>query len=311
MVSHVPVMAKEVVQWIAPTRSGLYLDATAGLGGHTLALLQAGAGKVAALDRDAAALEQTRGRLEEAGYLSRVMLVHARYQEVGRVLAELGLGKVQGMVLDAGVSSLQLEDARRGFSFVHDGPLDMRMDADEAENAADLVNQAPEEKLRRIIAEYGQEPMAGWIAGRIVRERQKGEIVGTAQLADIVSRAYPSKRRAKSRNHPATKTFQALRIAVNRELEGLQAVMDDLPDLLAPGAKAVVITFHSLEDRIVKHTLRRLAKGCTCPQDQAVCTCEPRPRIKVLTKKPILPAAEEMQSNPRSRSAKMRVAEAL
>jgi len=309
--SHVPVMAGEVVDWIAPCPEGRYVDATAGHGGHTLALLRAGAGRILALDRDASALKQARRNLEQAGCLAQATLYQARYKDLKQVLDALGWDKVQGLVLDAGVSSQQLNDSSRGFSFIHDGPLDMRMDREEGWSARDVVNSAREEELRKIIAEYGQEPMAGRIARRIVQERQKGRIATTGRLADIVSMAYPRPRRAKSRNHPATKTFQALRIAVNQELEDLQAVMDSIPDILAPGARAVVITFHSLEDAIVKHTFRRQAKGCVCPAEQPVCTCEPRPRVRVLTKKPLLPTVEEREANPRSRSAKMRVAEAL
>lgn len=311
MAEHIPVMAGQVVDWISPERKGRYVDATAGLGGHTLALLRAGAGMVLALDRDQSALNQARKRIQEAGFLHRVVFWHAQYENAAEIMDDLGWEKAQGLVLDAGVSSMQLEDPERGFSFVHDGPLDMRMDEQEREDAADLVNRAPEQELKQIIRKYGQEPLAGRIARRIIQEREKKRIDSTGQLADIVSKAYPPQRRAKSRNHPATKTFQALRIAVNRELEGLQALMKDIPDILAPEARAVVITFHSLEDRIVKHAFRRLAKGCVCPPQQAVCTCDPVPRIKVLTKKPALPGDQEIAANNRSRSAKMRVAEVL
>lgn len=311
MAEHIPVMAGQVVDWISPEGRGRYVDATLGLGGHTLALLRAGAGMVLALDQDQSALGLARTRIYEAGFLPRVVFRHARYENIAEVMDDLGWGNVQGLVLDAGVSSLQLEDPERGFSFVHNGPLDMRMDEQERNDAADLIHQAPERELRRIIREYGQEPLAGRIARRIIQEREKKRIDSTGQLADIVSKAYPPQRRARSRNHPATKTFQAVRIAVNRELEGLQALIQDIPDILAPGARAVVITFHSLEDRIVKHTFRRLAKGCLCPPEQAVCTCNPVPRIKVLTKKPVMPDDEEIAVNNRSRSAKMRVAEVL
>ncbi|MFO7876546.1 MAG: 16S rRNA (cytosine(1402)-N(4))-methyltransferase RsmH [Desulfovermiculus sp.] len=311
MAEHIPVMAGQVVDWISPERKGRYVDATAGLGGHTLALLRAGAGMVLALDRDQSALNQARKRIQEAGFLHRVVFWHAQHENAAEIMDDLGWEKAQGLVLDAGVSSMQLEDPERGFSFVHDGPLDMRMDEQEREDAADLVNRAPEQELKQIIRKYGQEPLAGRIARRIIQEREKKRIDSTGQLADIVSKAYPPQRRAKSRNHPATKTFQALRIAVNRELEGLQALMKDIPDILAPEARAVVITFHSLEDRIVKHAFRRLAKGCVCPPQQAVCTCDPVPRIKVLTKKPALPGDQEIAANNRSRSAKMRVAEVL
>lgn len=304
-------MADRVVQWIRPVPEGLYVDATLGMGGHTLALLQAGGRRILALDRDRSALELARERIDQAGFLGQVVLAHARYEELARVMAEAGMPKAQGLVVDAGVSSLQLDDPGRGFSFVQDGPLDMRMDTSAGGEAAELVNRASEHELRRIIWEYGQEPMAGRIVRRIVHQRKTEWIGSTGHLADIVSRAYPGKRRAQSRNHPATKTFQALRIAVNRELEGLGSLLMELPHIVAPGARAVVISFHSLEDRIVKHEFRRQAKGCVCPLDQPVCSCEPRPQVKLLTKKPLLPEPEEIWANPRSRSAKMRVAEVL
>ena len=309
--SHVPVMVDRVVEWIIPDPDGLYIDTTLGMGGHTLALLQAGAGRILALDRDLSALEVARRSIEQAGFEDQVLFMHARYEDLAWVMAEVGVKKAQGLVLDAGVSSLHLDDPARGFSFIHDGPLDMRMDTSSGTKAADLVNRASEQELKRIIGEYGQEPMAGRIARHIVQERHKGWIGSTGHLAKIVSLAYPGKRRAQSRNHPATKAFQALRIAVNRELEGLESLLAEMPRLLAPGARAVIISFHSLEDRIVKHGFRRQAKGCVCPPDQPVCTCEPKPRIKVLTKKPLLPGPEEIQANPRARSAKMRVAEVL
>jgi len=308
---HFPVMADRAVAWVSPCPEGQYIDATVGLGGHTLALLTAGAGHILALDRDVSALDQARKRLEQCGYLSRVDFVHTQYRELAKIIAAQGWGKAQGLILDAGVSSLQLEDAQRGFSFVHDGPLDMRMDVHQEKDAALVVQRYSERELRRIIWEYGQEPMAGRIARRIVQERQKGPILTTGQLAEVVSKAYPHKRRIRSRNHPATKTFQAVRIAVNDELEGLQALMRDIPNLLAPGSRAVIITFHSLEDRIVKHSFRAQAKGCTCPPKQQVCTCVPNPRIKILTPKPELPDTQELTVNSRSRSAKMRVAEVL
>ena len=308
---HVPVMVRQVLEWILPSPEGLYIDATLGSGGHSLALLRAGAGRILALDRDQSALEMASRHIEQAGFSEQAFLVHARYEDLARIMAQDGWDRAQGLILDAGVSSLQLDDPARGFSFAYDGPLDMRMDPSRGADAAELVNRASEYELKRIIREYGQEPMAGRIARRIVEQREAGRIVSTGQLAEVVSRAYPGKRRARSRNHPATKTFQALRIAVNRELEGLKSVLAELAHILVPGARAVIISFHSLEDRMVKHEFRRQAKGCLCPPDQQVCSCEPRPGIQVLTKKPLLPEPEEIRANPRSRSAKMRVAEVL
>ncbi len=314
MNEHLPVMPGEVVEWLGLQPGDRLVDGTLGLGGHTLALLQALAGElqVLALDRDREVLDMARARIEAAGYDRQVVFAHSRFSRLPDIMAEIGWPAVNGVLLDLGVSSLQLDQGQRGFSFLEDGPLDMRMNPDEGEQSArDLVNTASQERLKRIIRDYGEEPMAGRIASRIVRVREKGKIRTTQELAGLVAGAYPPKRRAKSRNHPATKTFQALRMAVNQELEELNHVLQRIPEILMPGGRVVVIAFHSLEDRLVKHTFKREASTCICPPYQDLCTCEHSPRLRVLTKKPIRPSPEEVQANPRSRSAKLRAAETL
>lgn len=308
---HQPVMCSEVLEALAPRPGGRYLDGTVGLGGHSAAIASQHPDlHILGLDRDTAALQEATTRLSAFG--DRVHLAQCSFSQFEGVLDHLGWEYVDGALLDLGVSSLQLDTAGRGFSFVHDGPLDMRMDSGMgAAPAKSLLNKASQETLRRIIREYGEEPMAGRIAKRIVTTRAKTPFTRTLELAKAVEQAYPAKRRAQSRNHPATKTFQALRIAVNRELEELEAFLEAIPARLSPGARVAVIAFHSLEDRIVKHSFRREAQGCRCPKEQPMCMCGYQPRFKIVTKKPLLPSAAEMAGNPRSRSAKLRVAQRI
>lgn len=309
---HASVLLPEVVEWLAPRPGGRYLDGTLGLGGHSLGLMRAADGKaeILGLDRDAAALEMARGRLADAG--GTFHLENTSFSGFEAALDRLGWDEVDGAVLDLGVSSLQLDSAERGFSFLADGPLDMRMDPGGGfKPARVLVNKARFEELRRIIGELGEEPLAGRIAKAIVREREREEIVNTARLAEIVALAYPPDRRRQARNHPATRTFMALRMAVNRELEELSEFLERIPARLKTGARLAVISFHSLEDRLVKRAFRRLAQGCQCPPRQPVCTCGLVPQLKILTKKPLVPTQAEMDANPRSRSAKLRVAEKI
>ncbi|MFW6236245.1 MAG: 16S rRNA (cytosine(1402)-N(4))-methyltransferase RsmH, partial [Desulfovibrionales bacterium] len=304
MLEHLPVLVSEVVTWLNPGPGKRFLDGTAGLGGHGLALLQATGGRLEYLgiDRDQNALDRAQARLSE---FHDVHLAHADFDRFPAVLAELGWESVHGALLDLGISSLQLDTAERGFSFLREGPLDMRMDTGGGEAPAwNLVNRGSFSRLKYVIRTYGEEPLAGRIADTIVREREKKHIETTLELADIVSRAYPAARRAKSRNHPETKTFQAIRMAVNEELGSLENFLDRIVDYLAPGGRIGVISFHSLEDRLVKRAFQREAKGCTCPKDFAVCVCGGRPRVEILTKKPVIPQQEEVERNPRSRSAK-------
>jgi 16S rRNA (cytosine1402-N4)-methyltransferase len=289
---HTPVMVSDVVTLLAPERGGLFVDCTIGLGGHARALLAAGASKLLGLDRDQEALRLAREAL--AGFGDRVELVHADFRELDRVLDERGIDGVAGALADLGVSSMQLDSEGRGFSFRRDEPLDMRMDRSKGPTAADLVADVEEEALANIIFEFGEERYSRRIARAIVAARRSAPVRTTAQLADIVRRAIP--RRGYQRIDPATRTFQALRILVNRELEGLETFLADAARRLLRGARLVVISFHSLEDRIVKHAFRALDRGGT---------------TRVLTKRPIEPGEAEVANNPRARSAKLRAIERL
>ncbi len=309
---HVPVLLHEVLDALDPQPGGRYLDGTLGLGGHAEAVLRrAGEGaRLVGLDRDGEALELARERLAPFG--DRVSLAQNSYSRFGDVLGELGWDLVDGVLLDLGVSSLQLDEAERGFSFLHDGPLDMRMGgAFGAAPAASLVNKGSFERLKRVIARYGEEPLAGRIVRAILEARRQAPIETTGRLAAIVEQAYPAKMRAKARNHPATRTFQALRMEVNQELDELQAFLGDIPAHVRAGGRIVIISFHSLEDRIVKRAFRAEAKGCICPPRQPLCTCGRLPRLEILTKKPVMATEAEMEANPRARSAKMRAARRL
>jgi len=311
-VPHVPVMLDEVVGYISPRPGGRYLDGTLGLAGHSLGLLRASGGEaqLVCLDRDEQALALARKRLEE--FPGRAHTFHSPFSGFEAALDELGWDSLDGAVLDLGVSSLQLDEAERGFSFMADGPLDMRMDATSDEPSAKvLVNREHFEELKRIIRDLGGEPLGGKIARAIVRAREQAEITSTSRLAEIVSRAYPPDRRREARNHPATRTFMALRMAVNQEIEELQTFLERIVRYLKPGARVAVISFHSAEDREVKESFRYWAKGCRCPLEQAFCTCDRIPLLRILTKKPQLPTQLEMDRNSRSRSAKLRVAERL
>jgi 16S rRNA (cytosine1402-N4)-methyltransferase len=291
---HIPVMTAEVLASLRPQGGGLFVDCTVGLGGHTRALLEAGAGRVIGLDRDTDALEEA--RLTLAKWSDRVDLVHADYRSIADVLDRRHIARVDGALADLGVSSMQFDAEGRGFSFQRDEPLDMRMDRTGGETAAELVARSDEQELADAIFRYGEERFSRRIARAIVHARAQAPIATTGRLADIVRRAIP--RRGPARIDPATRTFQALRIWVNRELDGLDRFIETAARRLRAGARLAVITFHSLEDRIVKHTLRALAHG-----DEAV--------VSVLTKKPLVPSDDEVRANPRARSAKLRAAERL
>jgi len=299
MSEHVPVLVQEVVNWMQPEKGGCFLDGTLGLGGHALALLEAGSEDLVILgiDRDRESLEQADTRLDEQGYASRVVLGHASYDQFQRVMKEAALDRLNGVLLDLGISNVQIQDSSRGFSFHSSGKLDMRFDQSGGETTAeDLVNRASPEKLREIIKKYGEEPMAGRIARCISDARSKSPITGTRELAEVVSSAYPKKMRVQMKNHPATRTFQALRIAVNSELEKLQNFLQKLPDHLTPGARIAIISYHSLEDRIVKRHFRQEAENN---------------KWEIMTKKPITPSDSEIEGNKKSRSAKLRVAQVM
>jgi 16S rRNA (cytosine1402-N4)-methyltransferase len=290
---HVPVLTVEVLRYLRPERGGLYLDCTVGLGGHARALLEAGATRVIGLDRDVHALAEARTTL--APWADRVALVHADYRDLGDVLDRHGVGHVDGALADLGMSSLQLDMPGRGFSFMRDEPLDMRMDTTRGETAADVIAHSSEEELADVIYTYGEERFSRRIARRIAAARAETPVTTTGRLADLVRRAVP--RRNSWRIDPATRTFQALRIRVNRELDGLDRFLETVARRLKATARMAVITFHSLEDRIVKHTLRALEQQASI--------------VKVLTKKPVAATDAETERNPRARSAKLRVAERL
>lgn len=308
---HVPVLLDEAVTALAPRPGGRYLDGTFGGGGHTRAILAASApdGLVLALDADVAAIERGRRFGEEAGAGDRLRLVHANFAELGEVAAREGLLPLDGVLLDLGLSSFQLDEAERGFAFRSEGPLDMRFDQSRGSSAADLVNTLPAEALTELLFRYGEEPKARRIAAAIVRERACAPIVTTTDLAALVSAAVGGRRGAGI--HPATRTFQALRIAVNGELEVLEAALEAAVVALAPGGRLAVIAFHSLEDRIVKRFVAREAAACVCPPGLPVCVCGHTPRLRKVTGRAVRPAAAEVAANPRSRSAVLRVAERL
>ena len=309
---HIPVMIDEVMHWLEPKPGGYYMDATLGLGGHAARLMELTGGQahLLGLDRDMQALQKAGERL--ARYGENVQLAHTSFQNFSGALRELGWDLLDGVVADLGVSSLQLDSPERGFSFLHDGPLDMRMDPGSGgEPASNIVNGASFERLRQLLWDYGEEPMAGRIARAIVETREKAPIETTLELARIVAAAYPAKRRALARNHPATKTFQALRLEVNQELKEVENFLARIVDHLRPGARICVISFHSLEDRIVKRAFRTENTGCLCPREYPVCTCGHEKRLRLPFRKPLLPGQEEMQANSRSRSAKLRVAERI
>ena len=303
---HEPVLLQEITTWLRPNRDdGTFVDATVGLGGHAEALLERNPGaRLIAIDRDPAALERSRERL--ARFAGRVTFVRGRHEQLIDILEQSNAGPVSGLLADLGVSSMQLDDASRGFSFRYDAPLDMRM-GPEGTRAADLVNGLDEQELARILREYGEEPMSRRIAGAIVAARADGRIETTTRLAEIIRGV----KRAKKPHDidPATLTFQALRIAANEELVGLDEFIDDAVSVLEPGARIAIISFHSLEDRIVKRALRRLEGECTCPPGMPVCGCGAKEIVNILTGRPVTAGDEELDRNPRSRSAKLRVAE--
>lgn len=306
--SHHPVLLRETIEWLAPERGGLFVDCTVGLGGHSEAILQASPdAQVLGIDRDEEALALARKRLAEFG--GRFRAVQADFRELTRVLARAKVSSPRGILADLGVSSWQLDSPSRGFSFRHEAPLDMRMDTSSGETAAELLGRLSEVEIARLIFEYGEERHSRRIARRIVERRAAGEPVQTtSELAELVKRAIGGKQR---RIHPATRTFQALRIAVNRELEGLDQFVADAIDALEPHGRLAVISFHSLEDRLIKRTLLKLSGRCQCPPRVPQCSCGARQAVEVLTRRPLTATDDEIAENPRARSAKLRVAAKL
>ncbi len=306
---HLSVLPEEVIRFLEPEDGKTYLDGTLGGGGHAALILEkAPDALLIGIDRDQAALAAAGTRL--AVHKEHIRLVHGDFAGVAGHLNKLGITGLDGFILDLGVSSHQLDTRERGFSFQQDAPLDMRMDTSSGETAADLVNKLPEPELERIISEYGEERWAKRIASFIVKERAESLITTTFRLVDIIKGAVP-KAKWDERIHPATRTFQALRIAVNSELDSLERGMRAAIDLLKPGGRGVIISFHSLEDRIVKHVFREYSEGCTCPRQLPICVCGKQPRVKVLTRRPVTATQEETDNNPRARSAKLRAVEKL
>ena len=304
---HKPVLLEECLEALDIKPEGTYLDGTLGRAGHSLAILRRlTTGRLIGVDRDMAAIEAAGERLREFG--DRVSLVHGNFSDLGNILQNLGITGIDGMLFDLGVSSPQLDEPRRGFSYMHDAPLDMRMDESAALDACQVVNGWSYEELRRILYEYGEERFAPQIARAIVRRREDKPVSTTGDLAEIIRSAMPPKA-LREKQHPAKRSFQAIRIAVNGELDALPPMLEAAAEALAPGGRLAVITFHSLEDRIVKQKFRELATGCTCPPEFPVCVCGKKPMLTLVSRKPILSGPAELAENPRARSAKLRVAQ--
>ena len=307
---HTPVLLQLVIDFLRIQPAGVYVDCTLGLGGHTEAIaeIMGPEGKVIGIDRDEEALELARGRLKRFG--SAIEYVHGNFTELERILVERELDDVDGILMDIGLSSYQLSVPERGFAFSVEGPLDMRMDQRDELTAAAVVNEYPEDEIARIIWRFGEEKFSKRVAAAVVKYREKTKIESTTQLAAVVSGAIPPRFHSR-KIHPATRTFQALRIFVNGELENLSNALSDAIKFLKPGGRLVVIAFHSLEDRIVKQMFRKSAGGCICPPSFPVCRCDNKSIVRVLTKRPVTADAGEVSRNPHSRSAKMRVCEKI
>jgi len=310
---HRPVLLEETLKYLVPERGGLFVDCTVGLGGHSEAILKSSPDtRIIGLDLDPAALEYSRQRLASFG--DRFRAIHANFRKIETVLSEAGERDPNGVLVDLGVSSLQFDSPERGFSFRFDAPLDMRMDPEAGATAADLLQELPESDIARIIFEFGEERHSRRIARRIVERREQGKpVTTTAELAELVRSAVGARGagRKQQQIHPATRTFQALRIAVNEELEGLAEFVETSVDLLIPDGRFVGISFHSLEDRILKRELRRLSGHCECPPRLPVCSCGAREVVEILTRRPVTPSGREVDENPRARSAKLRAARKL
>ena len=303
---HVPVLLEEVLDGLAIRQGGVYLDGTIGWGGHSLQILQRYKDtRIIGLDRDAAAVDAASRRLAEYG--DRALLFHSDFRRLDEVLDEAGAGLVDGVLMDLGVSSMQLEDAGRGFSFSQDGPLDMRMNPDSGVAASEIINTWSQKDLANLFFKYGEEKRSRAIASAIVREREPAPITTTLQLAELIS-SVPGMYRVRN-IHPATRTFQALRIEVNDELDAVRQVIPVSVERLVPGGRLAMISFHSLEDRIVKRGFKGLENPCKCPKEFPECMCGKTSAGKVLTKRPVVPTDAEIKANPRSRSAKLRVFE--
>ena len=306
---HVSVLLQECLEGLNIRPEGIYVDGTLGGAGHSSRIAQRlTTGRLIGIDRDPVALAAAGERLKP--WKDRVTLVHSNFCEIKQVLSDLQIPGVDGILLDLGVSSPQLDDGQRGFSYMADAPLDMRMNGEDALTAREVVNTWPQEELKRILYTYGEERYAPQIAAAICRRREEAPIETTLELVDIIRSAMPAAA-LREKQHPAKRSFQAIRIAVNDELGSVEKVMADAIPLLNPGGRLAVITFHSLEDRIVKNAMTEAAKGCTCPPNFPVCVCGKKPQVKLISRKPVVSGAAELAENPRARSAKLRVCEKL
>ena len=307
--THQPVLLNQCLDGLNIRPGGIYVDGTLGRAGHSMEIAKRLiGGRLIAIDRDQAALDAAPARLE--GYMDRVTLVRGNFSGLSDILSGLGVDGVDGMLFDLGVSSPQLDDGSRGFSYLQDAPLDMRMDQSAPLTAREVVNGWSQEELKRILWQYGEERYSGPIAAAMVRAREQTPIETTGQLAEIIRGAMPAKAR-REKQHPAKRSFQAIRIAVNDELGEVERLLDSALDALRPGGRLAVISFHSLEDRLVKTVYGEWAKGCTCPPDFPVCVCGKSPKVKLIGKRPIVADEKELEENPRARSAKLRLAEKL
>ena len=306
---HVSVLLDECIENLAIRPDGIYVDGTLGGAGHSTQIAKRlTTGRLIGIDRDPIALKAAGERLAQV--TDRATLVHSNFCDMKQVMEELNIPGVDGILLDLGVSSPQLDDAERGFSYMADAPLDMRMNSQDILSADVVVNTWSQEELKRILYTYGEERYAPQIAAAICRRREEAPIKTTLELVDVIRSAMPSAA-LREKQHPAKRSFQAIRIAVNDELGAVEKVMADAIDLLNPGGRLAIITFHSLEDRIVKTAMAEAAKGCTCPPSFPICVCGKKPRVKLISRKPIVSTEEELERNPRARSAKLRVCEKL
>ena len=307
--SHRSVLLDECIEGLDIKPDGVYVDGTAGGGGHSFEIARRlVGGRLVCIDQDSAAIEAASKKL--APFSDKVTIVRNNFSNIYEVCESLGIEKIDGMLMDLGVSSYQLDTAQRGFSYSADAPLDMRMDSRASLNAEIVVNTYSPEELRRILYDYGEERFTRQIVSAIVAEREKSPIKTTGQLSEIIKGAIPARAR-EGGHHPAKRSFQAIRIEVNRELDVIEPAIRDGVKLLSKGGRMAIITFHSLEDRIVKQAYAKLAEGCTCPKSLPICVCNNKPTVKVVTKHPIVPSERELEENPRSRSAKLRVAEKI
>lgn len=306
---HKPVLLDECIAGLNIKPDGVYVDGTLGRGGHALEIVKRlRSGKLIAIDRDADALKEAEINLSR--YASRITYVHDNYINIAPILDSLGVSRVDGMLFDLGVSSPQLDDASRGFSYMHDAPLDMRMDRRSALNAFDIINKWDEEDICRILLDYGEERYSRRIARAIVGRRRSGMITGTYELNEVILSAIPPAARREAQ-HPSKRSYQAIRIAVNDELGSISGMLSDAPDRLNPGGRLCVICFHSLESRLVKTSFLSRSNGCTCPKDFPFCVCGFTPTLKIITRKAVTPGEEEINSNARARSASLRIAERI